>query len=81
MPTDPTSKLFRLICSFVDKSGGIEKINAARAALREVAESGQVAQYVTGIGKTEAGAKQLLAAALLGFSMASALYEAKRKEN
>lgn len=75
-------RVFRLIDSFVEKSGGIDQVKLAVKALRvlaEVKDDQVVSDYVVNVGKQPAGAKQLLAAALLGFSMASVLYRKKER--
>jgi hypothetical protein len=73
-----TNKIVELIRNFVDKSGGIDKVNEARDAIKKVAsQPGQASKLVAGLAKNEAGSKQLLAAALLGFSIASFLYDKK----
>lgn len=74
--------LFQLICSFVDKSGGLEKVELGAKGLRTVAEQGDAAiqEFVRGVAQKPEGAKQLCAAALLGFSVAAMVYRGKKRE-
>lgn len=64
-----------LICLFVEKSGGLEKIKLAAKGLRQVAEANTGQEYVTAIAKSPGASNQLLAAALLGFRIAELVYE------
>lgn len=74
------NRVFAIIDRFVENSGGVDKVRQAVKALRVLSECKNeqiISEYVVNVGKQPAGAKQLLAAALLGFSIASALYKKK----
>jgi hypothetical protein len=73
--------LIDLVCGFVEKSGGIRKVNEMGDALRAMAESGDVRiqQFLRGVAANPAGAKEILAAALLGFRMAGFVYERRQR--
>ena len=58
---------------FVEKSGGIEKIELAVEALKGIEDH---QDYLLRISRSRAGARQLIAAALMGFTV-SALVERK----
>lgn len=75
-----TDKLFQLICSFVEKSGGLEKVEQGAKGLRAVANQGPnaIQKFVQGVAAKPEGAKQLCAAALLGFSVAAAIYRGRK---
>ena len=60
----------KLIMGFVEKSGGLEKIIKARNAFRSVPDKDR-AEFIRRCAKTDEGARQLMAAALLGFAIAS----------
>jgi len=72
--------LVKLICGFVDRSGGLAKVRLAVDAMKQV--SGKDPQgYLTGIAKHRDGSRQLLAAAILGFSLASLVYQENRNKD
>lgn len=73
--------LIDLVCGFVEKSGGIEKVNEVATALREMAEAGDVriCQFLRGVAANPAGAKQMLANALLGLRLAGLVYERRKQ--
>lgn len=60
----------KLILAFIQKSGGLEKINKARDGIRSIPDASR-AEYVRRCARTDEGARQLLAAALLGFALAA----------
>jgi len=60
----------KLIMGFVEKSGGLEKIIKARNGFRSVPDKDR-ADFIRRCAKTDEGARQLMAAALLGFSIAA----------
>lgn len=64
-----------LIVAFVEKSGGIEKIEQACEVLRSIPDA-ERADYVRRVARSDVGARQLMAAALLGFSAATQVYRA-----
>lgn len=57
------------IRAFADKSGGLAKIREARRAMGAIPRD-QVADYVRRVARSDAGARQLFAASLLGFVVA-----------
>ncbi len=73
--------LIDLVCCFVEKSGGIDKVNEVATALRAMAESGEVriCQFLRGVAANPAGAKQMLANALLGLRLAGLVYERRKQ--
>ena len=62
-----------LIVAFVVKSGGIAKIEKACDALRAIPDA-ERAEYVRRVAQSDAGARQIMAAALLGFRLAAQVY-------
>lgn len=72
--------LVDLVCHFVEKSGGIEKVNEVATALRAMADAGDVriCQFLKGLAVNPAGARQMLANALLGLRLAALVYERTR---
>ncbi len=60
-----------LIAGFVDKSGGIDKVQQAIEAMKCVKERGEITAFVQRLGQRPEGAKQFFAAALLGFTLAA----------
>lgn len=74
------SKAIDLIRSFVDKSGGIEKIDRALSLMRAMDKS-QIHDFIKGIANHEdpAGAHQLFAAMMMGFTVASSVYHSTAK--
>ena len=65
---------------YVAKSGGIEKVRQLREAFTGI-QKGRHGEYVTAIGKHEAGSQHLIGSALLGLVLAELCYEAERKES
>jgi hypothetical protein len=59
----------KMIVGFVEKSGGLVKCQKLLEAMRKVPDEKR-ADFVRGCGKTDAGARQLMAFALLGLSIA-----------
>lgn len=59
----------KLITSFVAKSGGLVKCEELLEAMRKVPDEKR-ADFVRGCGKTDVGARQLMAFALLGLTLA-----------
>lgn len=60
----------KLIMGFVEKSGGLEKIIKARNGFRSVPDKDR-AEFIRRCAKTDEGARQIMAAALLGFAIAA----------
>lgn len=59
-----------LIMRFVEKSGGLDKIIKAKNGFRSVPDKDR-AEFVRRCAQTDEGARQLMAAALLGFAVAA----------
>lgn len=68
-----------LIVGFVEKSGGIEKIEQAADKIRAIPDA-ERADYVRRVAAHDSGARQLLAAALLGFRLAAQVYRDNESE-
>ncbi len=76
-PREYPNTLTRLICGFVEKSGGVEKMDMAKDSLMRIAP-GKRADFLRGLSKSEEGAKQLIAAAIAGFSLSAFVYRELR---
>ncbi len=70
--------LTKMICGFVEKSGGIEKVERAAQALKNIPK-GQYADFLGNLAKREEGAQQLIAAAIAGFSLSAFVYKNLRE--
>lgn len=69
-----------LVAGFVDKSGGIEKVLDTITAMKGVKAANDITGFVQRIGNRPEGAQQLFAAALLGFTLAALVYDARSKQ-
>lgn len=69
-----------MIRGFVEKSGGLEKCEDLLKAMRGVPDERRAA-FVRGSAKTDAGARQLMALALLGLITAIEVTKQEAKEN
>ena len=66
-----------LVKSFVENSGGIRKVEQAVKALSRIHKAGDkhaVTDYVARVVENPVGAKQLFAAALMGFMLSADVY-------
>lgn len=71
-PSNFEEKLLSLITTFVTRSGGRRKVLAAARALRGVGVRA-IPGFVREVSSNEEVARQLVAAAVLGFTLAAAL--------
>ena len=71
--------LAMLVCGFVEKSGGVEKIDMAKASLMGI-QKGARADFLRRLSKTEEGSQQLIAAAIAGFALSSFVYRSLHPE-
>jgi hypothetical protein len=78
-----TRVLVELVCGFVEMSGGVDNVRAAGDVLRRLAEEddAKIKRFLEGVIAKPAGAKQILAAVLLGFRVAELVYKAERKQS
>lgn len=60
----------KMVLQFIEKSGGLDKIEAAVKVLKDIPK-GKHAAYVGRISEYEDGSRRLVAAALLGFTLAA----------
>lgn len=67
-----TTLVERKILQFIEKCGGMDKLVAARNGFHNCPDEKR-AELIRNIAETDAGARQLMAAALLGFSVAIAV--------
>lgn len=76
------SEVLDLICRFVERSGGLGKVRAGGDALRQLVgrEDQVICEYLSRISESGPASKQLVGAALLGFRLASFLYEHRQRE-
>lgn len=63
-----------LVLQFIAKSGGIEKIREVLTAFRQVPDKDR-AGFVRRLTARDPAARQLMAAAILGFTIASEVYD------
>lgn len=75
---DDVTPVEKEILKFIENSGGLEKVQLARDGFRNCPDE-QRADLIRNIAKTDAGARQLMAAALLGFAIASRVGEMNKK--
>jgi hypothetical protein len=68
-----SNALLEGIRNFVEKSGGLEKVHDLRKAITEIPLEHRV-RFIRSAVKTEEGARQVLAAALLGLIIADVVY-------
>lgn len=69
-----------LICNFVDKSGGVDKVRLGADALLALAKKGNddTQDYVRRISESKEASNQLCAAALLGLRLAETIYKGRK---
>lgn len=77
-PTNNNQHITDLITGFVDKSGGLAKVEQAIQAMQGVKERGEITAFVQRLGRRPEGAQQLFAAAMMGFTLSSLVYESEQ---
>jgi hypothetical protein len=70
-----------LVLSFVEKSGGILKIEEAVRVFKSIAKDGRPDLFVKKIGDSSGACTQMFAAALLGFSLAAIIHNERQQSN
>lgn len=68
-----------MISRFVEKSGGLAKVEKALIGFRGVPNDRRV-QFIRNCCRTDEGAKQIMAAAMLGFAVATEVTKRLKKD-
>lgn len=70
---DTDSTTIKLICGFVDKSGGYDKVKAAAESLMKIPKD-EYGDFLIRLSKRPGGAQELIAAAISGFVLSAMVY-------
>jgi len=68
------SKISKVICNFVNKSGGVDQIRAVKNSITKIPDRERAA-LSRKLTENDNSARQLLAAAVLGFTIAEHVYD------
>ena len=76
-----SQEVIDLVCGFVDKSGGLEKVEQGMKALQRPASTpGGCSKFLANLSRSRSGSDQLVAAAMMGFVMAALIYRSVHPE-